>query len=136
MADRVAGFAENRRADKVYKRQTDRAITATVDAYVDSKGKQGKNMPADDDTVNLDLGDKFHEHHHHGRQGSGLLGKVLPWVLATAMGPLGAVLAAWWVGGESESQVNVQDVQSKFKVEVYDEKGTLIHTLPYAELSK
>lgn len=137
MADRAAGLAEDRRTNKNYHEQQERVVKATVDKYVKRNG--ATTMPEDEDAVQVDLGDRYEEHTHlHGPQrgaSSGVLGKVLPWVLATAMGPLGMAAAAWWLGSDKES-LNVKDVQSKFKIEVYDESGTLIETLPYSELPK
>jgi len=138
-ADRAAGLAANRKADAFYKDQTNRALEATVDQYVQKT--KGKPMPDDEETVHQDLGDRYQEiHHHHAAprepaqaSGHGLVGKILPWILAAAMGPLGG-LAGWWLN--REPTVNVMDVQSKFKVEVYDENGTLLDTYPYAELQK
>jgi hypothetical protein len=133
MADRAAGLAADRSADKHYKTQQARAVTETVNRWM---GK-GNTMPKDeDDAVNVDLGDRYEEHrHYHGRQGSGLLGKLLPWALAAAMGPVGALLAGWWFN-KPEPEINVRDVESKFKVEVYDEQGRLLDTYPYSELKK
>lgn len=154
-ADRMAGLAENRRSDRHYKQQTDRAVKATVDKYVNGNGSQ----PAPDEEeemIHQDLGDRYEEHHHYPAPAptastektttttatNGASSGVLPWVLAAAMGPLGALGAAWWLTKEqpvttpptTQEQVNVKDVQSKFKIEVYDEDGTLLETLPYSEL--
>lgn len=135
-ADRAAGLAADRRADKSYKKQQERAVKAVVDQYV--KGKGGNSVPDDDDAVYQDLGDRYQEiHHHHGKRESGnsALGKALPWVLAALMGPLGAAAAGWWFS-EPKDEVNVKDVQSAVRVEVYDESGTLLETLPYNKLPK
>lgn len=137
-SDSAAGLAENRRTNKAYNQQSDRATKAMVDKWIKGNGAMPQD---DDDTVITDLGDRYTENHYHGEQGAkpsvakGLLAKALPWLLAAALVPLsgigGALLTKYMGGG---SDVNVKDVQSKFKVEVYDENGTLIETLPYSEL--
>lgn len=138
VSDAADGLAENRRSTKEYNKQSDRATKAMVDGWV--KGNGGSAMPQEDETV-VDLGDRYTEVHNHNAPAAttstvgSIAGKVLPWVLATALGPLGAVLGAWWMG-KSGDEVNVKDVQSKFKVEVYDESGKLIQTLPYDQLPK
>lgn len=137
-SDAAAGLAENRRSVSEYNRQSDRAVKHMVDRYVGN----GANVPSEEDTVNMDLGDRYQEiRHYHGSQGGGIgrMAKaVAPWLLAAAMGPVGAGIAAWLLRDRSEPApaVNVKDVQSKFKVEVYDEKGNLLLTKPYDELPK
>lgn len=139
VSDAADGLAENRRSVKEYNKQSDRATKAMVDKWI--KGNGGNTMPQEDDTVVTDLGDRYTEIHNHNAPAAStstlgsLAGKVLPWVLAAALGPLGGLLGAWWMS-KTGQDVNVKDVQSKFKVEVYDESGKLIQTLPYDQLPK
>jgi hypothetical protein len=63
------------------------------------------------------------------------LKKALPLVLASTLGPA-AGRARRVVLQQRFKGVNVKDVQSKFKVEVYDEAGKLMKTLPYDQLPK
>lgn len=149
--DAAAGLAENRRSTKAYNQQADRATEHMVSNWISSgqAGRPGgnKSMPEDDDTVNLDLGDRYQEIHNHPaptvsggqpsvtrRVAGSFAKKWLPLILAGTLGPAAGVLGSWWFN--KGDAVNVKDVQSKFKVEVYDENGTLIQTLPYSELPK
>ncbi len=155
VTDAAAGLSENRRSTKEYNKQADRATKTMVDQWTEASG--GKNVPQDDDeTVTTDLGDRYQEIHNHYGQGGqagsaapsaigSVAKKALPWVLAAAIpatGVLGAgagALGSWWFNKSkpaADTPINVKDVQSKFKVEVYDEAGKLMTTLPYDALPK
>jgi hypothetical protein len=153
VSDAAAGLSENRRSGKEYNKQADRATKAMVDKWL--KGNGGSAVPKDDDeTVTTDLGDRYTEiHNHYGSApgdatnaggkvgtppaasaGSSLLKKALPLILASTLGPAAGVLGSWYFN--KDAGLNVKDVQSKFKVEVYDEAGKLMKTLPYDQLPK
>ncbi len=149
VSDAAAGLAEDRRSTKAYNQQADRATKAMTDKWIKANGGQ---MPQDDDdTVVTDLGDRYQEIHNHYGQPAAAAGttqapdpakpasdslfkKIAPVLLAATLGPAAGVLGAWYFN--KDAPVNVKDVQSKFKVEVYDETGKLITTLPYDQLPK
>lgn len=134
MADRAAGLAENRRSVKQYHLQQERAAAGVVGQW--RRAKEGRGMNSEDgENVVVDLGDRYVEHHHHAPPSQGsvaksLVSRVLPWALAAAAGPVGALIGSYLQQGTG---VNVKDVQSQFKVEVYDEQGRLIETIPYGK---
>lgn len=118
--DAAAGLAEDRRTNKVYHEQQERAVKNLVD----SRSGKGETVshpnqptvdPEDPDAVSQNLGDSFQEihHHHHpapatstnstttvekieGAAG-GVVGTAAPWIAAAMAGPLGAALVGWWL---------------------------------------
>jgi hypothetical protein len=82
-------------------------------------------------------GDEVHHHHYETpketvtnttekttveKVAGSAVGVVAPWIVAAMAGPLGAALVGWYLSRDDGAPA-VQDVQSAFQLELFDEQG-------------